>query len=240
MPGPAVAQRLRQWPYGLKALLTVIAVGAAHGLGSWFIVIFRHEPLYVIWPGVGVGLAALHVFGRGFWPWLLVGGVATQAFSNGNFGLYTWLFPLVDTLESWLAATLLARARVDVTFPSVRDVGRYVLLAAIVPTLLGAATGLSVAVLSGDAYYHEPITWLHWWLADLQGMLHPATVLLTWAYAPPEGSRRPWPPSCAQAPSWARHPRHRRSRPRSTCCPWRSCWPPRSGTGRGGQRSRRC
>ena len=43
----------------------MIAVGAAHGLGSSYIVIFRHEPLYVIWPGVGVGLAALHVFGRG-------------------------------------------------------------------------------------------------------------------------------------------------------------------------------
>jgi integral membrane sensor domain MASE1 len=189
-----LADRLRRCPSPLKALLIVLAVGAAHGLGSWFIVIFRGEPLYVIWPGVGVGLVALHLFGRAHWPWLLVGSVAVQAVSNGNLGLYTWLFPVVDTLESWVAVTLLARGGVDVTFPRVRDVGRYAVLAAIVPTLLGASLGLSAAVLSGDAYYRAPITWLHWWLADLQGMLHPATVLFTWIYPPPEGARR-WRPS---------------------------------------------
>jgi signal transduction histidine kinase len=187
----SMADRLRAWPWYVTGPLTAAAAVAAHGLGSWFVVSFRGEPLYVIWPGVGIGLAALYILGLRFWPWVLGGSILAQVLGPSDLqgGYFLLLYPAVDTSEAVAGAVLLRRFDIDVTFPRVRDVGRYLLLVCLVVTACGTALGASVAVALGDQYYRAPITWVHWWLADVQSMAHVAPALLTWALPPSTGVR---------------------------------------------------
>src|SRR3954467_3391876 len=141
---------------------------------------YLHGTVTALWPPVGVGIAALVLYGPWLWPGIVAGDLLAAAFSS-PFG--TVLGQTAgNTLEVVIAAVLLRRLignRIPLT--RVSQVMVLVVCAA-VGTLISASFG-STSLRLGDiikpSEYAE--VWRTWWLSDFSGALIVTPVILTWA-----------------------------------------------------------
>jgi PAS domain S-box-containing protein len=133
-----------------------------------------------LWPPVGVGIAALVLYGPRLWPGVVIGDLLVGNFSTP---LGTVLGQNVgNTLEVVVAAVLLRRLVGDQTgLERVRDVFALVGCAA-VGTLISATFG-ATSLRLGDVITRSEFAevWRTWWLSDLSGALVFAPLCLTWA-----------------------------------------------------------
>jgi PAS domain S-box-containing protein len=132
------------------------------------------------WPPVGVGIAALTLYGVRLWPGVVIGDLAVGNFHDplGTVAGQT----VGNTLEIVIAALLLGRlvrGRVDMT-----RVGQVLALVACaaVGTLVSACFG-AVSLRLGHSIKPSQFadTWRTWWLSDFSGALVVTPVILTWA-----------------------------------------------------------
>jgi signal transduction histidine kinase len=141
---------------------------------------YLHGTVTALWPPVGVGIAALVLYGRRLWPGIVIGDLLAGDYSTplGTIVGQT----IGNTLEVVVAATLLARLIGGRTaLDRVRDV--FALVAcALVGTLISAAVGVTSLRL-GDVIGGDEVgeVWRTWWLSDLSGALVVTPVILTWA-----------------------------------------------------------
>ena len=133
-----------------------------------------------LWPPVGVGIAALVLYGPRLWPGIVIGDLLVGDFSTP---LGTVLGQTVgNTLEVVLAAVLLRRlTRGRPAMDRVSDVFALVACAA-VGTAISASFGttslrLGHVIPAGEAGE----VWRTWWLSDLSGAMVLTPLLLTWA-----------------------------------------------------------
>jgi signal transduction histidine kinase len=160
-------------------------VGAVGGVGAiyWLAakaglqLAYLHGSVAALWPPVGVGMAALILYGRRLWPGIVLGDLAVADFTQPAG---TILGQTVgNTLEVLIAAVLFCRlAEGRIKFGRVRDVA----------ALVGAAAaGTAVSAVFGTASLRlgEVIAarevgqvWRTWFLADLSGALVFAPLLL--------------------------------------------------------------
>jgi signal transduction histidine kinase len=134
----------------------------------------------LVWPPTGIALASLLLFGLELWP-----GVALGAFVVNHWVGAPWslcgIIALGNTLEAVLAAYTLLRLR-DFS-PELTNLksAAYLLLLAIVSTLVSATLGVG-----GMALNHALppsgfwLTWQVWWIGDFIGDLVVAPLLLSW------------------------------------------------------------
>src|SRR5919199_2391762 len=103
---------------------------------------YLHGAVTALWPPVGVGIAALVLYGPRLWPGIVVGDLLAGDYSTP---LGTVLGQTAgNTLEVLVAALLIRRlARTRLTFERVRDVG-----VLIVGGMAGTAISAIVGVLS--------------------------------------------------------------------------------------------
>jgi signal transduction histidine kinase len=140
-----------------------------------------------LWPPVGVGIAALVLFGPRLWPGVVLGDLLVADFSTP---VGTVLGQTVgNTLEVLVGALLLRRlAGVDVAMKRVRDVFALIVAAA-AGTLISACFGAGALRLGSVIGAHDTVeVWRTWWLSDFAGALVVTPALLAWAHARP---RRP-------------------------------------------------
>jgi PAS domain S-box-containing protein len=133
-----------------------------------------------LWPPVGVGIAALVLYGPRLWPGIVIGDLLVADFSNP---LGTVLGQtLGNTLEVVVAAVLLRRLLGGRTgLERVGDVFALVAAAA-VGTLISAAFGTTSLRLGNVIPAHEfGEVWRTWWLSDFSGALVVTPLVLTWA-----------------------------------------------------------
>ena len=175
---------------------------------------YLHGAVTALWPPVGVGIAALVLYGPRLWPGIVIGDLLVADFSSP---LGTVLGQTVgNTLEVVIAALLLRRlvgsriglTRVVEVFASSRapPSGRWSAPAS-VPTSLRLGN-----VIAPDEFAE---VWRTWWLSDFSGALVVTPVILTWAARGRSGSggaRRSRARCCW--PSWCCSPSCRRS---ATC-----------------------
>jgi PAS domain S-box-containing protein len=141
---------------------------------------YLHGAVTALWPPVGVGIAALVLYGPRLWPGIVIGDLLAADYSTP---LGTVLGQTVgNTLEVLVAALLLLRLVGErPALERVREVFALVGCAAI-GTAISASFGttslrLGNVIPSGD--FGE--VWRTWWLSDLSGALVVTPPILTWA-----------------------------------------------------------
>jgi PAS domain S-box-containing protein len=141
---------------------------------------YLHGTVTALWPPVGVGIAALVLYGTRLWPGIVIGDLLVADFSSP---LGTVLGQtLANTLEIVVAAALLRRLIGGRTgLERVGDVFALVAAAAV-----GALISASLATTSlrlGDVIPPDQFTevWRTWWLSDFSGALVVTPLILTWA-----------------------------------------------------------
>jgi len=140
-----------------------------------------------IWPPAGLALAALLLWGYRLWPGIFLGALLVNLATPGNPATDLGI-ALGNTMEALLGAWLVNRfAHGAKAFDRARDIFKFVLLAAMVSTVLSASVGVTSVCLGREARWEQyGAIWSTWWVGDMMGDLIVAPLLLTWL-------RRPWP-----------------------------------------------
>ena len=179
--------QLASWRSTRPGRLMLLAVSIALVAGVYYAaakiglrLAYLHGTVTALWPPVGVGIAALVLYGPRLWPGIVIGDLLAADFSTP---LGTVLGQTVgNTLEVVVAAVLLRRLIGNRTgLERVGDVLALVAAAA-VGTLISAsfgATSLRLGnVIPADQFGE---VWRTWWLSDLAGALVVTPLILTWA-----------------------------------------------------------
>ena len=141
---------------------------------------YLHGTVTALWPPVGVGIAALVLYGTRLWPGIVIGDLLVGDYSTP---MGTVLGQTIgNTLEVVVAALLLRRligARTGLE--RVGDVLALVAAAA-VGTLISASFG-ATSLRLGDVIPSDQFgeVWRTWWLSDFSGALVVTPLILTWA-----------------------------------------------------------
>src|SRR4051812_7645256 len=192
---PTFAPRVTAWRaptsgaragrYGIAVVVLAGAYYAAAKLGLKLA--YLDGAVTALWPPVGVGMAALVLFGPRFWPGVVLGDLLVADFSTpmGTVMGQT----AGNTLEVLVGALLLRRlAGTGVAMNRVRDVFALTAAAA-AGTLISACFGTASLRLGDIIDGHETVeVWRTWWLSDFSGALVVTPVILAWAHGWP---RRP-------------------------------------------------
>jgi PAS domain S-box-containing protein len=167
----------RRWLYAGSVLVVagLYYVAAKVGLRLAYL----NGAVTALWPPVGVGIAALVLYGPRLWPGIVIGDLLAGDYST-PFG--TVLGQTVgNTLEVVVAAIVLRRLAGRPAMDRVTDV--FALVAA---SALGTAISASFGTTSlrlGDVIGPDEFgeVWRTWWLSDLSGALVVTPLLLAWA-----------------------------------------------------------
>ncbi|AWX98709.1 hypothetical protein A8139_00905 [Marinomonas primoryensis] len=140
----------------------------------------------IIWPAAGLAVTAVMLFPRQA-PWgVFIGSLLVNIWATwSNYQTIEWLLPtliaLGSTLQSCVGAYLVRRfIGIPFLFHRTRLVFRFLFLAGILSTLIGASVGslslLSLGVISKEDVFTN---WLVWWGGDMMGVL----VVVPWLAA---------------------------------------------------------
>jgi PAS domain S-box-containing protein len=162
-------------------LLAVVALAAAYyGAAKLGLrLAYLDGAVTALWPPVGVGIAALTLFGLRMWPGIVVGDLLVADYSTP---LGTVLGQTTgNTLEVLIAALLLRRlVGGGVGLTRVVEVLALVACAAVgtlVSACFGPASLLLGNVITADEFAS---VWRTWWLSDFSGALVVTPVILSW------------------------------------------------------------
>ena len=152
-------------------LLGIAAVYySAAKLGLQFAYVDRS--VTAVWQPTGIALAAFVLYGYRIWPAILGSAFLANVTTSGAI-LTSLGIAVGNTAEGLVGAYLVNRfARGGRVFDRVRDIFRFVLLAALVSTTVSATVGVASLVVSGmRALGDAPRMWLTWWLGDAVGAI---------------------------------------------------------------------
>ncbi|UGS36777.1 MASE1 domain-containing protein [Capillimicrobium parvum] len=143
-----------------------------------------------LWPPVGVGMAALVLFGPRLWPGVVLGDLLVADLSSP---LGTVIGQTAGNTLEVLAGALLLRhlAGAGVRMDRVRDVFALIAAAA-VGALISACFG-TASLRFGDIIPAGQVgeVWRTWWFSDFSGALVVTPAILTWARSWPWRTTRP-------------------------------------------------
>jgi signal transduction histidine kinase/CheY-like chemotaxis protein len=164
-----------------RALGVGAVVSVAYLLAAWLGFRFAvvAEQVTTVWAPSGIGLAALLILGRRFWPAIYVGALLANAATDAPL----WTAASIaagNTLEAVVGAWALRRMpRFDRRLGRVRSVAAFGLTALMAP-VLSATLGVATLCASGvQPWPRFGDLWRSWWLGDAIGVLLVAPVLLT-------------------------------------------------------------
>src|SRR5258706_3774636 len=165
MPASTFRRSRTNESLGRVAVLVGLAVVyySAAKLGLRFAYI--NSSVTVIWPPAGIALAAFVLLGYRIWPAIL--GAAFLA----NYTTTGAILPSIgiargNPVEGLLGSYLVNRfARGGRVFDRVRDIFRFVGLAALLSTVVSASLGILSLYAGGLLFAQDaPRVWLTWWL----------------------------------------------------------------------------
>jgi PAS domain S-box-containing protein len=168
----------RRWIYAGSVMVLAGAYYAAAKIGLRLA--YLDGAVTALWPPVGVGIAALVLYGTRLWPGIVIGDLLAGDYST-PFGTVMGQ-SVGNTLEVVVAALLLRR--LTNRRPAMDRVGDVVALVAAgaVGTAISASFG-TTSLRLGDVIPASEFgeVWRTWWLSDFSGALVVTPLLLTWA-----------------------------------------------------------
>lgn len=143
---------------------------------------FLNASATAVWPPTGIAIAAVLLIGPRIWPGIFLGAFFANLTTAGtlatSLGIATG-----NTLEALIGGYLINRfANGRDAFDRAQSIFRFVLLAAILSTMVSATIGVTSLWLGGFVRPGDfgPV-WLTWWLGDASGALILAPFLLLWS-----------------------------------------------------------
>jgi len=166
----------------LRATLLALAYFVAGRVG--LSLAFVQANASPVWPPSGVALAGLLLMGMRYWPAVYVAAVAVTL-TTGVALPYAMLAGAGNVLDAVVGAWLLGRVwRVRLSLAGVRDVLRFVPLAALPGPAASALLGVGGLLLWGMLpWQRAPATALVWWTGNGTGVLVAAPLILAWGAA---------------------------------------------------------
>ena len=165
-----------------RILIAGVCVAAAYVVAArlGFLAAFAAEQITTVWAPTGIAVAALLHWGRRLWPAIWLAAFAVNAESQAPL----WTAAIIatgNTLEAVAAASLLGRAHgFDPALRRVADTARFIVVAAILATVVSATIGVTTLCLAGvQPWSRFSGLWSAWWLGDALGAIVVAPVLLT-------------------------------------------------------------
>src|SRR5213594_1502245 len=146
---------------------------------------FVHASATAVWPLSGIALVVLLLWGYRLWPGIFLGAFLVNITTQGSVAT-TLGVAAGNTLEALLGAWFVNRfANGLKAFERARNIFKFVLLAAILSTVVSATIGVTSLSLGGFAQWnHYPAIWLTWYLGDMVGDLIVAPLLVIWMTQP--------------------------------------------------------
>jgi PAS domain S-box-containing protein len=138
--------------------------------------------LTIIWPGIGLSLAALVCSSRRSWPFIAILVLLATTLANyltGKSLLVSFEFAIAEVVEAVTAAALLCwRSSPPLRLQTLRDILRFVLVAPIATNALTALLGATVPLFA----FGTPLwtAWRIWWVASALGMLVIGSLIMIW------------------------------------------------------------
>ena len=175
------ARLTRTGRFGLYAASVCVLAALYYGAAKLGLrLAYLNGAVTALWPPVGVGIAALVLYGPRLWPGIVIGDLLAADYST-PFGTVMGQ-TAGNTLEVLVAALLLRRLVGD--RPALERVWEVLALVgcAAVGTLISAtfgATSLRLGDVISSGEYRE--VWRTWWLSDFSGALVVTPLILTWA-----------------------------------------------------------
>jgi signal transduction histidine kinase len=141
-----------------------------------------HPSATAVWPGTGIALAAILLFGYGIWPGIFLGAFAVNLTTAGSI-LSSLGIATGNTLEALAGAYLVVRfANGAQVFERAENVFRFLLLACILATTIAASVGTATVFLTGFSQGAQAgLFWLTWWLGDMAGAVLVTPCFLLWS-----------------------------------------------------------
>jgi diguanylate cyclase (GGDEF)-like protein len=175
---------------GSQAIYHILAIA---GLGVVYFVAaklglklaFLYPSASSVWPGTGIALAAMLLFGYRVWPAIFVGAFVANLTTAGSvatsLGIATG-----NTLEGLIGARFLNRcANGRKVFDRARDILKFAFLAATLSTVVSATIGvtsLSIGKFIQPKDFGR--VWFIWWLGDTIGSILLTPLLVLWSINP--------------------------------------------------------
>ncbi len=190
MPPPEAeggpSEHSRRLPYGAEL---AIVVGAYLALG-WTAFNFGEQVDYaykaVLWPPVGVGIAALLAWGPRIWPAIFLGELAAHMLLGAPRALATDLAIAGGSTAGAVIGAALFRNRVgqDASLQRPHVAALFITLCAAVSPLVSAAVG-TLAFASAGTIHQSDIAYVlwAWWSGDFVSVLILSPWLLSWREA---------------------------------------------------------
>jgi len=144
-----------------------------------------HPSASAVWPPSGIALAAILLWGYRLWPGIFLGAFAVNIAGAGSVAAALGI-AAGNTVEAILGAALVNRfANGPNAFDQTKSILKFILLAGILSTAVGATIGVLTLSLAGHAPWDDLVTiWLTWWLGDAVGNLIVASLLVLWLTQP--------------------------------------------------------
>jgi two-component system, cell cycle sensor histidine kinase and response regulator CckA len=144
-----------------------------------------HPSASAVWPPSGIALAAILLWGYWLWPGIFLGAFAVNIAASGSIAAAMGIAS-GNTVEAILGAALVNYFANGINvFEQTKSILKFILLAGILSTAVGATIGVSTLSLVGLASWDHLLTiWLTWWLGDAVGNLIVASLLLLWLTQP--------------------------------------------------------
>jgi len=167
--------------FGLAVLYLATARIGLHFSGS--------NPISIVWPPTGLALVALLIYGRHYWPGVLVGAFVTEL-STGVPLVSVIGMTVGNTLEALVGALLLNRFGFDRALNRPRDIWLLIVLAAGISTWVSALIGVSSLMFGGIIPPQDAAAAAtHWWMGDALSNLVFAPLLLSFFVREVDGHR---------------------------------------------------
>ncbi len=133
-----------------------------------------------LWPPAGIGIAWLLLLGPRYWPGVAL-GVLVAFLGSGSEPIHAIAFAARSTLETLIPALVLRRMGwKGVSFERLRDLIRYLAVAAVGGPLVGTAIYAGIVALHSGPEFVTPPLALSWFLASLTSVLLLGSLLITW------------------------------------------------------------
>jgi diguanylate cyclase len=174
---------LAQMAQPVRRVVLLLGIAAVYYFAARLGLQFAYvdKSVTAVWPPTGIALAAFVLFGYRVWPAILGSAFLANVTTSGVV-LTSLGIAAGNTLEGLLGAYLVNRfARGGRVFDRVRDIFRFVALAALLSTIVSATIGVAALIVSGTrGLLDAPQIWLTWWLGDAVGAIVFAPVLIIW------------------------------------------------------------
>ena len=141
-----------------------------------------HPSATAVWPGTGIALAALLLFGYAVWPGVFLGAFAVNLATAGSIVSSVGIAS-GNTLEALVGAYLITKfANGLKVFDRAEDIFKFFLLTCALATTIGASVGTASLFLTGFSRGAQPGPfWLTWWLGDMAGAVLVTPCFLLWS-----------------------------------------------------------